>query len=63
MEVRDSYRSYSYNSPKIKMKHDKHKPKNGKVKLNYNDEGTIHLQPSKQRTKGKKHVFGKCSML
>ena len=45
------------------MKHDKHKPKNGKVKLNYNDEGTIHLQPSKQRTKGKKHVFGKCSVL
>lgn len=63
VEMRDSYKSYSYSSPKIKAKHDKHKQKNGKVKLSYNDEGTIHLQPSRQRTQGKKNVFGKCSVL
>ncbi|XP_045160311.1 ras-related protein Rab-23-like [Mercenaria mercenaria] len=62
---RDSYRNHSYSSPKIKVKHDKHKNgKNGKFKLTHNDEGTIHLQPSKRRTHGKKSlVMGKCSVL
>lgn len=62
---RDSYRDHNYSSPKTKVKHDKHKgTKNGKLKLTYNDEGTIHLQPSKRRTHGKKSlVLGKCSVL
>ncbi|XP_060570507.1 ras-related protein Rab-23-like [Ruditapes philippinarum] len=62
---RDPYRNHNYSSPKIKVKHEKHKNgKNGKFKLTHNDEGTIHLQPSKRRTHGKKSlVMGKCSVL
>ncbi|KAH3733818.1 ras-related protein Rab-23-like [Dreissena polymorpha] len=64
--VRDSSKILSY-SPKVKVKSEKHKDsKNGKIKLTsaYNDDGTIHLQPSKRRTHGKKAVvFGKCSVL
>lgn len=57
--------SQSYSSPKVKPKHEKSKgTKNGKLKLSYNDEGTIHLQPSKRRTHGKKSVINsKCSLL
>lgn len=60
---RDSVKSC--NSPNIPTKQERNKSsKNGKGKLTHNDEGTIHLQPSKRRTRGKKSVLSsKCLLL
>ncbi|WAR24349.1 RAB23-like protein [Mya arenaria] len=62
---RDSFIKTHSNSPKVKTKSEKVKnSKNGKIKLTYNDEGTISLQPSRRRTHGKKSVLmGKCMIL